>query len=107
MLEKGEKCPRSAPLTSTQSTFFWARAQLQFPLTSERLRGTRHCACLFRTQVANGPGFVLGQNVLPLTEHLSLLQIAAPEDVSMLVFLPFLPKERSQVTTWINDGLGF
>ena len=39
--------------------------------------------------VPNGPGFILDQDILPLIEHLPLLQIVAPEDVSVLVFLSF------------------
>lgn len=57
--------------------------------------------------VPNGPGFILDQNILPLIEHLPLLQIVAPEDVSVLVFLSFWPKEGSQVPTWVKDGLTF
>ena len=57
--------------------------------------------------VPNGPGFILGQNTVPLIECLPLLQILAPENVSVLVFLSFRPKERSQVAIQVKDGLTF
>lgn len=62
--------------------------------------------------VPNGPGFILGQKILPLIEYLPLLQILVPEDISMLVFLVFRPKEGNQVAArkrmaWLFISLQF
>lgn len=85
---------------------FWGPAHISASINVRKPEANLSPCMPVRNLVPNGPGFILGQNTLPLIEH-PLLQILAPEDVSVLVFLSFRPKERGQVATPVKDGLTF
>lgn len=99
-----KKWPTCAPPASIQSTFFRPSVYFRFTSTSNSLKQTSQSLCM---QSSKWSGLSLGQNIFPLIELHSCLQIPTPKCVPIVVSLLCASKERSQVTGWTKKCVGF